>query len=186
MNKTALGVVFGGKSSEYAVSLHSAASLLRQIRTERYAITMIAISKEGEWFLYEGSIDALEHDRWQQEKCTPCALTHDGLLILHEGSYEIRHLDCIFPVLHGKNGEDGTIQGLIEMAGIPVVGCGALSSALCMDKDRAHKLVGLAGVDVPAAIVLQAMPDEEELSTRVAQLGYPVFENRYVRARPSA
>ena len=67
MNKTALGVVFGGKSSEYAVSLHSAASLLRQIRTERYAITMIAISKEGEWFLYEGSIDALEHDRWQQE-----------------------------------------------------------------------------------------------------------------------
>ena len=77
--------------------------------------------------------------------------------------------------MHGQNGEDGTIQGLIEMAGIPVVGCGALSSALCMDKDRAHKLVGLAGVDVPAAIVLQAMPDEEELSTRVAQLGYPVF-----------
>ena len=146
MNKTALGVVFGGKSSEYAVSLHSAASLLRQIRTERYAITMIAISREGEWFLYEGSIDALEHDRWQQEKCTPCALTHDGLLILHEGSYEIRHLDCIFPVLHGKNGEDGTIQGLFELSDIPYVGCDHMSSAICMDKEMTHIIVEHAGI----------------------------------------
>ena len=87
MNKIALGIIFGGKSSEYYVSLHSAASLLRQIDAARYEITMIAISQKGEWFLYEGSIDALEHDHWRQEKCTPCALTHGGLLILHAHEY---------------------------------------------------------------------------------------------------
>ena len=178
MNKTALGVVFGGKSSEYAVSLHSAASLLRQIRTERYAITMIAISKEGEWFLYEGSIDALEHDRWQQEKCTPCALTHDGLLILHEGSYEIRHLDCIFPVLHGKNGEDGTIQGLFELSDIPYVGCDHMSSAICMDKEMTHIIVEHAGIPCAPYMSVYAWEHRDPAEVFAAardQLGLPFF-----------
>lgn len=146
MNKIALGIIFGGKSSEYYVSLHSAASLLRQIDAARYEITMIAISQKGEWFLYEGSIDALEHDHWRQEKCTPCALTHGGLLILHAHEYELRTLDCIFPVLHGKNGEDGTIQGLFELCDIPFVGCDHMSSAICMDKEMTHIIVEHAGI----------------------------------------
>ena len=76
MNKIRLGVIFGGKSSEYGVSLHSAGSLLRQIDDAKYTIIMIGITKEGDWYLYEGDNDALEHDHWQQAGCTPVSYTH--------------------------------------------------------------------------------------------------------------
>ena len=146
MNKIRLGVIFGGKSSEYGVSLHSAGSLLRQIDDAKYTIIMIGITKEGDWYLYEGDIDALEHDHWQQAGCTPCVLTRQGLLVLKENSYTTIELDCVFPVLHGKNGEDGTIQGLLEIMDIPYVGCDHLSSAICMDKEMTHIICEHAGV----------------------------------------
>ena len=86
----------------------------------------------------------------------------------------LRRIDLAFPVLHGKNGEDGTVQGLFELSGIPLVGCGTLASALCMDKDRAHKLVSLAGIAVPKSVVL------EKNTTAARQkildtLSFPVF-----------
>lgn len=178
MNKIALGVVFGGKSSEYSVSLHSVASLLRQINNEKYTIVMIGINEQGEWYLYEGDIDAIEHDHWQQSNCTPCVLTRQGLLKLHEGSYETIHLDCIFPVLHGKNGEDGTIQGLFEIMDIPYVGCGHMSSAVCMDKEMTHIIAEHAGI--PCA-PYRCIYDTDERDVKEifdeasAALGLPIF-----------
>ena len=82
-------------------------------------------------------------------------------------------MDAAFPILHGQNGEDGTVQGLIELAGIPLVGCGVLSSALCMDKDRAHKLVQTAGIDVPKSFV--ARRAEGGILERAESIGYPLF-----------
>ena len=84
-------------------------------------------------------------------------------------------LDCALPILHGANGEDGTVQGLFQLAGIPVAGCGTLASALCMDKDRAHKLAKLAGVAVPRSLVLQAWEDPQRAADFAQQTGYPLF-----------
>lgn len=89
--------------------------------------------------------------------------------------YAVIKVDLVFPVLHGKNGEDGTLQGLFELAGIPIVGCNTLSSALCMDKDRAHKLVSLAGISVPKSITFKCFEIKEALSEISAKLVYPLF-----------
>ena len=178
MSKLRLGVVFGGKSSEYAVSLHSATSLLRQINMDRYTVIMIGISLQGDWFLYEGDIDAIEHDRWQNEHCTPCVLTREGLLKLKEGTYETIAVDCMFPVLHGKNGEDGTIQGLFEIMDIPYVGCGHMSSAICMDKEMTHIIAEHAGVPcAPYRCIYESDPRSlKEIYEEASHaLGLPLF-----------
>jgi D-alanine---D-serine ligase len=83
--------------------------------------------------------------------------------------------DIAFPILHGKNGEDGTMQGLLEVAGIPSVGCGTLSSALCMDKDRAHKLVELEGIKVPASVAFTKEDTMENIRIQTSRLIYPLF-----------
>ena len=84
-------------------------------------------------------------------------------------------IDIAFPVLHGKNGEDGTVQGLLELAGIPIVGCGTLASSLCMDKDRAHKLVVQAGIKTPAGVVIDHILSDYEIIEHTKELSYPLF-----------
>ena len=143
MSKMKLAIIFGGKSSEYPVSLHSAGSLIHQINKERYDLMFVGISKDGTWYAYDGDIESIEHDTWlNKEHCKRCILScssdDKGFFVLNNGSYELVKVDCIFPVLHGKNGEDGTIQGLFELSGIPYVGCGHMSSAVCMDKEMTH------------------------------------------------
>ena len=101
--------------------------------------------------------------------------TSHNLLLLENGKVKKLHIDAAFPVLHGRNGEDGTIQGLFEMAGIPVVGCGVLSSALCMDKDRAHKLVHTAGIAVPSSFVLGKSASVATALQQAEKIGYPLF-----------
>lgn len=179
MDKRTIAVIFGGCSPEYPVSLESSHSVIVNLDREKYDIIMLGITKGGEWYRFYGDADALENDTWQSGKCVPAVISPDrevhGIVEFDGGTVRTARIDAAFPVMHGQNGEDGTIQGLCEMAGIPVIGCGTLSSALCMDKDRAHKLATLAGVDVPAAIVLTGIPDEDEIESRVAALGYPVF-----------
>lgn len=104
-----------------------------------------------------------------QSRPAPGFLVFDG-----DGCRRIP-VDLVLPVLHGRNGEDGTLQGLFELAGIPVAGCGTLSSALCMDKDRAHKLVGLAGIAVPKAVAFR-QADQEAACRKVKEtLSCPLF-----------
>lgn len=152
MEKIKLAVIFGGKSSEYPVSLHSTASLLRQIHKDRYEITTIGISKAGDWYLYQGSIDDIEHDHWlqhpgNQQVGFACTSKHHGFFILRENEpCEPIMIDCVFPILHGKNGEDGTLQGMLELMQIPYVGCDHMSSAICMDKEMTHIVCERAGV----------------------------------------
>jgi D-alanine---D-serine ligase len=181
-NRKKVAVLFGGCSSEYSVSLQSAHSVMTHIDTEKYELIPIGLTEKGEWLLYRGDLDRVPEDTWHLDRalCTPVALSPDRearcLLTFGEaGKCERIPLDVVFPVLHGKNGEDGTVQGLVELAGIPLVGCDTLSSALCMDKTRAHRLAEHGGILVPKAIELDEALDEAALHEAIASLRYPLF-----------
>lgn len=175
-----VAVVFGGKSTEYEVSLQSAACVLQNISTEKYDIFPIGITRDGEWYHYTGSYGKLTDNSWfeDHDHLASVVVSQDcsvkGVLEFSGEGITAYGIDMVFPVLHGKNGEDGTLQGLFELAGIPVVGCDTLSSALCMDKDRAHKLVSLAGIAVPKSVTFR-QPDREEALRKAAELACPLF-----------
>ncbi|MEG2684785.1 MAG: D-alanine--D-alanine ligase family protein [Erysipelotrichaceae bacterium] len=160
MSKIRLAVIFGGNSSEYSVSLHSVASVLRSIDNDKYDITLIGINQAGSWFLYNGDIDDIEHDNWEQESlCTPVILSPNpldhGFIVLNEGNrYDNVIVDVCFPVMHGQNSEDGTIQGLFTMAKMPYVGCGVLASSTCMDKVTTHIICESADIKMAPYISL--------------------------------
>nr|WP_191905426.1 D-alanine--D-serine ligase VanG [Flintibacter sp. KGMB00164] len=171
-------IFFGGCSTEYGVSLQSAHAVLTHLDRSRFEPLLVGITQSGGWLYYTGAPDAIPADRWQGTECVPCTLVLSrgvSHLLLLDGSGTQLSFDAAFPVLHGKNGEDGTLQGLLELAGIPVIGCGALSSALCMDKDRAHKLAALAGVKVPRSVVFHRSAGMDEIKAAAAKLGYPLF-----------
>lgn len=172
-------VLFGGCSTEHPVSLQSAQAVLTHMDPARFAPLAVGITREGRWLYYAGSPARLTDESWcQSGDCVPCTLTldrGDHALLLLDGSGRRLTFDAAFPVLHGKNGEDGTLQGLLELAGVPLVGCGTLSSALCMDKDRAHQLASLAGVRVPRSAVFHQGTDLTEIARAAEELGWPVF-----------
>lgn len=175
-----VAVIFGGCSSEYGVSLESAGSVLSHIDRNSYAPVMIGITPEGKWYHFTGELSKIPADTWlNDEDCAPAAFCLDryspSLMVFHKNKVEKIELHAVFPVLHGKNGEDGTVQGLCELAGIPLVGCGTLASALCMDKDRAHKLVYLEDIAVPHSFVLKRDMDKELALERAEKFCYPLF-----------
>ena len=181
MEKKNIAVIFGGCSPEHTVSLASAAAVIRNIDAEKYEVIQLGITEGGEWFRFYGSPDDIEANTWRADrtKCIPAVISPDrdqhGILEFRLSGVRTTRLDAAFPVLHGRNGEDGTVQGLCELAGIPLIGCGTLSSALCMDKDRAHKLVMLAGIAVPRSVLLEKLPASPELATLAEGIGYPLF-----------
>ena len=181
MEKKNIAVIFGGCSPEHTVSLASAAAVIRNIDAEKYEVIQLGITEGGEWFRFYGSPDDIEANTWRADrtKCIPAVISPDrdqhGILEFRLSGVRTTRLDAAFPVLHGRNGEDGTVQGLCEMAGIPLIGCGTLASALCMDKDRAHKLVMLAGVAVPRSVLLEKLPTSAELAALAEGVGYPLF-----------
>lgn len=179
MRKTIL-VLFGGCSSEHSVSLQSAQAVLEHLDRSKYQPLTVGITREGQWLCYRGPTSAIGDGSWAQNRAvvTPCALAPDRdrhqLLLLGDRVSRVS-FDAAFPVLHGKNGEDGTVQGLLELADVPIIGCGALSSALCMDKRRAHQLAALAGVDVPRGTAFGRGAAQEELEAAAQELGFPLF-----------
>ena len=181
MKKQTLAVLFGGCSSEYDISLQSAHAVLTHLDGEKYEPVPLGITRDGRWFLYRGPFDALLDDSWHTDDrhLVPAVISPDrgvhGLLLIAPAGPSTVYLDAAFPVLHGKNGEDGTVQGLLELAGIPVVGCGLLPSALCMDKDAAHRLAAAAGVAVPPSALFRSGEDMALLPGRTAGLAYPLF-----------
>lgn len=186
MNKSAklsLAVIFGGVSSEHEVSRMSVTSILENLSNERYEVHMVGITKEGRWLLYTGPVEDILSGAWEQGPVTPAFLSPDpsvhGLVALRDGMAETIHVDVIFPALHGKNGEDGTIQGLFQLSGIPYVGCDTESSAICMDKAVTHSL--LSSADIEQAHYLwfyadrfDAAPDTIKNKIQ-ARLDFPVF-----------
>ena len=178
--KKKIAILFGGASTEYEVSLQSAYSVFEHIDQGKYDVIPIGITREGEWYHYTGEKEKIVDNTWFQDGKDLCPVVVSpnrsvkGLLELTDERYRVIRIDLAFPVLHGKNGEDGTVQGVFELAGIPVIGCNLLSSALCMDKDRAHKLVSLAGIAVPRSVTFDRL-SREVLKEREAELRYPLF-----------
>lgn len=150
MKKTKVGIIFGGKSSEYPVSLHSASSLIQHLSTAEYEIILIGITQEGAWYKYDGDPCSIADDTWWKHDCTPCVFScnkeWEGLLLIKGQQIQRVEIDCLFPIIHGKNGEDGTLQGLFEMSNIPYVGSRVLSSAICMDKEMCHIILDHAQI----------------------------------------
>lgn len=147
-----LAVIFGGVSSEHDISCLSAASILRNLDREKYEVYPVGITQDGRWYYCpDCTADTVENGEWERlNGKVPALFPPDrsvhGLVLLRDGKTETVRLDCVFPVLHGVGGEDGTMQGLLELAGIPYVGCGVAASANSMDKSITKVLVDAAGV----------------------------------------
>lgn len=178
--KKQIAVMFGGQSSEHEVSCVSATNVIAGLDTEKYDVHMIGITKEGHW-LYVQDIEKIKDGSWREETTVAVLSpdrTHKGILKVNGSQVEVIPIDVAFPVLHGKYGEDGTIQGLFELAGIPYVGCGVLSSAVSMDKISTKIFADRVGVR-QAAYVADIARDLSEMENTIAQveekLGYPVF-----------
>lgn len=178
-------VLFGGVSSEHDVSCLSATSVLCNIPRDSYDVYMLGITKDGEWLLYEGDPALLEADEWMKasDKLTKAAISldrHDrGILVFRESGTELIKIDVAFPVLHGKNGEDGTVQGIFENAGIPYVGCDTRSSAMCMDKAVTNLVadsVGIAQAKWLAVTEYEYKQNADAIAARAVEtLGLPLF-----------
>lgn len=178
--KKRIAVIFGGCSPEYHVSLQSAYAVTCHMDKQKYEPVLIGITKKGDWFHFCGDIEKIPADTWHNAAdCVPAAVSlsrsDHALLEWRENRVSKLPIDAAFPVLHGKNGEDGTVQGVFELAGIPAAGCGILASALCMDKDRAHKLAQAAGVAVPRSFTLKKSEDIGAALAQAEQIGYPLF-----------
>lgn len=180
MKKIKVACLFGGCSSEYEISLVSAASVIRNINQDKYDVIMIGITRDGDFYLYEGVIEDIERNQWYRpDVCTKITFSTNrqdhGFIILKRGEERVVFVDVVFPILHGKNGEDGRLQGLLELAGIPFVGCDMASSAICMDKYIAHKLVECNGFDIPESYLFQDGDDYQKIKEAIATLTYPIF-----------
>ena len=180
--KIRVAVVFGGRSPEHAISCVSAGSVLTALDRDRYDVLPIGISRDGAWVLAEDDPGALSIRGGELPGVAPGAAvvlpgdpTAGGLRVLEpgQGARLLGTVDVVFPVLHGPYGEDGTIQGLLEMAGVPYVGSGVLASAVAMDKEFTKKL--LVGEGLPVADYLVLRPGQVPAEADLERLGLPVF-----------
>ncbi|MEZ0049247.1 D-alanine-D-alanine ligase [Mycobacterium sp. MAA66] len=181
--RTRVAVVFGGRSSEHAISCVSAGSILRNLDPQRYDVIAVGITPEGSWVLTDGRTDQLAITDGRLPEVTTeagTALTvaadpaRRGELLSLGAADVLATVDVVFPVLHGPYGEDGTVQGLLELAGIPYVGAGVLASAAGMDKEFTKKLLAAEGLPIGDQVVLRPRDETLSLDQR-ERLGLPVF-----------
>jgi len=171
-----VAVLYGGKNTEHEISLISAKNIVNQIDQNKYQVHLIAINHLGQWF-------------WQPNfkfnQNLPCQFTPDRLIKINmdmstnpfmSGVGELPSIDIVFPVLHGINGEDGTIQGLLRCLNLPFVGCDVLSSALCMDKVAMKQMMQSANIaTAPWRVVLSNEIENIHVESVIKELGLPIF-----------
>jgi len=174
-------VIFGGESPEHDISCLSTASLLENIDRENNKILELGITKNGLWFYTEASASSVKDGSWINEEKYPAFITPDkgssALYIMKNGSWERKEFDVVFPMLHGENGEDGRIQGLLELTGKPFVGPGMASSSNSMDKSLTKIVVATANVPQADYLVLKKGKGtmEEYIAQVEHKFSYPVF-----------
>jgi D-alanine---(R)-lactate ligase len=168
MTKLKIAILFGGCSEEHDVSVKSAMEVAASLDLDTYQPIYLGISKSGVWSLCDTPAPGWQDAGGLRAVISPDRETH-GLLVVNDGECGVLRVDVVFPVLHGKSGEDGAIQGLLELSGIPYVGCDIQSSAICMDKSLAYTIVAAAGIPTPRFQVLSA----DALAP--TGLSYPVF-----------
>ena len=179
MKKT-IAVIFGGQSSEHVVSCMSVVNVASQIDAQEYDVLLIGITEEGRWVKAD-SIESIQDGSWRESQVkaviSPDA-TERCVILEENGHFEKRPVDAAFPVLHGLYGEDGTIQGLFELARIPYVGCGVLASAVSMDKLYTKIIVDTLGEPQAAYVPVyrEELENMEQVTARVEEkFSYPVF-----------
>ena len=174
-----VGILFGGRSGEHEVSLASAASVIRGLDPDKYEAVPIGISKEGHWLIGSAAQKMLPEVLKGGQRVMMTADPTDAALIKLDGSGGGQRIDVVFPVMHGTFGEDGTIQGMLDLAGLPFVGAGVLGSAIGMDKDVSKRL--LQGAKIPVVPWITVFRHEWESHPRhvqnevEAKFSYPVF-----------
>jgi len=148
--KKRICVLFGGVSPEHEVSLSTATSILNNIDRSRFDVLPVGITRGGKWFLYNGDTRLLADGSWEKSGNTAPAMISpvrgEGLIVFTDGGYYSEHIDCVFPALHGENGEDGSMQGLCRIAGLPCVGAMVTASAVSMDKSVTKAIVSHLGI----------------------------------------
>ncbi|APT17905.1 MULTISPECIES: D-alanine--D-alanine ligase family protein [Amylolactobacillus] len=169
MSKLTVAILFGGASEEHDVSIKSARTVAENIDTNKYEPIYIGITRDGRWLLADKPNNEFDH-----ENAVPVILAPDesihGLIALHKEQHQIIRIDAVFAMLHGKTGEDGSIQGLFELARIPYVGCDIESSVLCRDKTLTYMMSNRAGLKTPTHWAL-----EEGEQVDSSKFTYPVF-----------
>lgn len=177
-------MLFGGKSSEFYVSCKSAYTVIKNISIEEYNVIIVGITQAGDWYLYEGDIELLLDAKWHNSCGTyPASFVINskfpGITVFRNEKIEHIPIDVVFPVLHGKNGEDGTVQGLLELVDIPYVGCGVLSSSISMDKFYTKMIVNTLGIKQAQYVIFTSKNTVDEQLFKIEQaekeLGYPIF-----------
>lgn len=170
-HKIRVGVLFGGRSAEHEVSLQSAKNVIESLDKQKYEVVLIGIAKNGQWLMH-GSSTYLRNETDPMK----IAIAEEGTTVmsLTPGESKSRVIDVVFPVLHGTYGEDGTMQGLLEIMDLPYVGAGVLGSAVGMDKDVAKRLLRDAGIPVARFIVMHST-DEFRSDEIESEIRYPMF-----------
>ncbi|MFY9176557.1 MAG: D-alanine--D-alanine ligase family protein [Caldicoprobacterales bacterium] len=181
MARQKVAVLFGGKSGEHEVSLVSATSIIENIDRDKYQLYLIGITKEGHWRYYDGDTEKIKTGEWEQESkkvVFPGDPSYRGFFLIEDPS-KIYQVDAIFPVMHGPYGEDGTVQGLFELAHIPYVGCDVLSSSTGMDKIMAKAIFASAGLPQGKYVGVYRHEIERDWERVIASIEnsfpYPVF-----------
>ena len=184
-NKTVLCIMFGGNSTEYEVSLRSSYSVLENVDREKYDIVKVGIIREGKMYLYNGDDANVKDNSWKDDTANlKKALMstsygdHAVYAVNENGSVERVAIDVVFPVMHGAYSEDGRLQGMLDMCGVPYVGPGCASSAVCMDKAFTKMLLNNYGIPMAGCVYVDRVDVEKNfdgIKKDVAELGYPVF-----------
>lgn len=181
--KKKICVIFGGESTEYEVSLRSAYSVITKIDKDKFDIVTVGIRKDGRWFLYDGDYERIPEDKWFNDNLSSVSIMHgckkSSLAVFKtDNTYEEMSFDVAFPVLHGRNGEDGTIQGLFEIAGIKYVGVGVIASSVGMDKTFTKIIFKDAGIPQAEWVVIskhELCKLDSKIEEIENKLSYPVF-----------
>jgi D-alanine-D-alanine ligase len=181
VKKLNIGIIFGGKSAEHEVSLQSARSVYNAIDKNKYNPVLIGIDKSGKWLLPDQANFLINENNPKliglNKSGDAVALVPEsgGALSILGGHTAEQSIDVAFPVLHGPNGEDGTVQGLLKLANIPFVGAGVLGSAVGMDKDVMKRLLRDAGIPIAKFVTLYSDDDLPPFDSITQALGNPVF-----------
>lgn len=188
MTKKRVVFLYGGKADEHSISCISAAGVLSAVDESRFEIVRIAITKQGEWIvggedprnfrMEQGELPVITKTAETRDVVLDPAKGADGFLVREaDGTLtSLGHIDAVFPVLHGPNGEDGTLQGLLEMMQVPYVGCGVLASSACMDKYYAKQLFKAAGIAVAPGIALDARKFASDAANRFDAYANEILE----------
>jgi len=177
MGKLRVGLLFGGRSVEHEVSLASARSILDALDPDRYDVVQIAVGPDGRWHLGTGALSLASAVEGAEVNLP--AIPGDHTLVSADGDADPVGLDVVFPIIHGRGGEDGSLQGLLEMADVPYVGSGVLGSALQMDKEVSKRLLRAAGLPVTPWVCVRSdrlrTEPEAVASEILAEIGLPLF-----------